>query len=236
MCDTDYGNSNHEKGTLFKEVEKWKLKNEILANETHHFKQEAESLIYQNEIIATQCLSYQSRNDISLFGNIIISVFFEVDNARETDFCLVISTSIGYMTAYSCCQADELYLFDFDTGNEITIGTNSYLIDENICIFNTTDVTVLNYRIQEKKKHFCSLDTYDIVQNEFIKKNLQFEIDHCSDGSCIYTFDSKSLENKTIINGTLVSCDQSSLFGILTGAFSKNDIVMFRCSRVFKSF
>ena len=227
ICKTDHENFIYERNTRFNEVEKWKLDNEILTNKTQNLKQETEGLIYQNEIIAWQCMSIQSENIFSLFGNIIISVFFEVNNARETDFCLGISTNIGYITSQSCCQADELFLLDFDTGNQILMETDSYWMDENICIFNTTGVFDLNYGIQEEnKKHFCSLLTYDLIQNEFDEQNFQFETEHCSHESCKFTFDAESLENKTILNGTLISCDQSSLFGLLTGKFAKNEIVM----------
>ena len=219
---------NHARDTLFSEVERWKLKNEILTNETNYFKQEAAELIYQNDIIATQCLSNQSDKDLLLLGKIIISIFFKVNNARETDFCLGISTSIGYITSQSCCRADELFLFDFDTGNEIFMEIDSYWMDENICIFNKTHISGLNFGIQEEKNHFCSLLTYDVVQNEFDEHNFLFEIEHCSHGSCKFTFDAESLENKTFLNGTLISCDQSSLVGLLTGAFLKNEIFIFR--------
>ena len=219
---------NHARDTLFSEVERWKLKNDILTNETNYFKQEAAELIYQNEIIATQCLSNQSDKDLLLLGKIIISIFFKVNNARETDYCLGISTSIGYITVHSCCQADELFLLDFDTGNEISMETDSYWIDENICIFSTTDVSQLNFLTQEKKTNFCSLLMYDVIQNELHEQKFQFENDECSYGSCIFTFEAESLKNKKILNGTLISCDQSSFLGLFTGEFTfcKNEIIV----------
>ena len=53
-----------------------------------------------------QCSS--SHDSLEPTGHIGISIIRQVENARETDVCIGTSTSVGYITSKSCCQADEI--------------------------------------------------------------------------------------------------------------------------------
>ena len=72
-------------------------------------------------------------------GNIGLSIIRHVENARETDVCVGTSTSLGYITSNSCCQADEMFLFDLENSAEIKIEANSIWIEDHICFINTTE-------------------------------------------------------------------------------------------------
>ena len=81
--------------------------------------------------------SYQ--NSLQPTGYIGISVVRRAENARETDVCFGTSTNFGYITSKSCCQADEMFLFDLESSEEIKIEQNSIWIEDHICFINTTE-------------------------------------------------------------------------------------------------
>ena len=92
-------------------------------------------------------------------GQIGISVIRQVENARETDSCVGTITTSGYITSSSCCQADQMFLFDFENSTEITIDENSIWIEEHICFINTTETF---------KFHFPNLDGTETQSCRFL--------------------------------------------------------------------
>ena len=79
-----------------------------------------------------------TENALKPTGQIGISVIRKVENARETDICVGASTKSGYITSKSCCEVDEMFLFDLENSEEIKIEENSIWIEDHICFINTT--------------------------------------------------------------------------------------------------
>ena len=90
-----------------------------------------------------ECSSAQ--NTLQPAGHIGISVIRKVENARETDVCIGTSTNFGYITSKSCCQVDEMFLFDLESSEEIKIKENSIWIEDHICFINTTETLELYF-------------------------------------------------------------------------------------------
>ena len=90
-----------------------------------------------------ECSSAQ--NSLQPAGHIGISVIRKVENARETDVCIGTSTNFGYITSKSCCQVDEMFLFDLESSEEIEIKENSIWIEDHICFINTTETLELDF-------------------------------------------------------------------------------------------
>ena len=86
-----------------------------------------------------------TENALKPTGHIGISVIRKVDNARETDICVGTSTKSGYITSKSCCQVDEMFLFDLETSEEIKIEENSIWIEDHICFINTTETLEFDF-------------------------------------------------------------------------------------------
>ena len=122
---------------------------------------------------------------------------------------------MGYLTAKSCCQGDQIHLFDQKTYDELTIPQNSIWIDENICYINTTDISKLSVQSLEfEGTQTCSVDVFGV--EEFNEHHFDLEIEQCFDSPCILEIDENMFQNGTILNGTSVSCRQSNQFGIIT--------------------
>ena len=79
-----------------------------------------------------------NQNSLQPAGHIGISVIRKVENARETDVCIGTSTNFGYITSKSCCEVEEMFLFDLENSEEIKIEENSIWIEDHICFINTT--------------------------------------------------------------------------------------------------
>ena len=90
-----------------------------------------------------ECSSAQ--NTLQSAGHIGISVIRKVENARETDVCVGTSTNFGYITSKSCCQVDEMFLFDLESSEEIEIEENSIWIEDHICFINTTETLEFDF-------------------------------------------------------------------------------------------
>ena len=152
-------------------------------------------------------------------GPIIVSFIRHVESARETDACLGTSTNVGYITAKSCCQSDDISLFDLKTFKEIPIAIDSLLIDENICFINTTQSFQFNYSVSEnKKRRTCSMLMYENNLGQFIDQNLEIQIEDCLENTCL--LDLNSYQNQTIFNGTSITCNESTHIGIVTNSQS----------------
>ena len=165
---------------------------------------------------AENCSSKQLRS-ISLepIGSILMSLIRRNEDAQEIDICIGMSTDLGYFTAKSCCQANQKYLFDTITHEELPFAENSIWIEENICLINTTEISKISVpSFKFEGKQTCSVDVFD---GEHFKEHwLDMEINHCFNSSCSLTIDVHFFQNQSILNGTSISCRQSNHFGIIT--------------------
>ena len=184
-------------------------------NETHNLKSQIKDL--QEEVQNAQNCSFNQFENTSIepTGSILISLIRQIEDAQEVDICVGTSTDLGYFTAKSCCQGDRIYLFDQKTYDELTIPENSMWIDENICYINTTDISKLSVEnLEFEGKQTCSVDVFD--DGEFNEHHFDLEIKQCLDSPCLFTIDDNFIGNGTILNGTSISCRQSSQFGTIT--------------------
>jgi len=206
---------------------------EILKNESTNFEREAQLLKSRNENLeqeamtiknaianlrqeAEKCSSKQY-GSISLepFGSILMSLIRRNEDAEEIDICIGMSTDLGYFTAKSCCQANQKYLFDTITHEELAFAENSIWIEENICLINTTEISKISVpSLTFEGKQTCSVDVFD--GEHFKEHRLDMEINHCFNSSCSLTIDVHVVQNQSILNGTSISCRKSNHFGIIT--------------------
>ena len=185
------------------------------ANETHNLKTQIKGL--QEEVQNAQNCSFNQFENTSIepTGSILISLIRQIEDAQEVDICAGTSTDLGYFTAKSCCQGDQIYLFDQKTYDELTIPENSMWIDENICLINTTDISKLSVEnLEFEEKQTCVVDVFD--DGEFKEHHFDLEVKQCFGFPCTYTIDDNLFENGTILNGTSVLCRQSNQFGTIT--------------------
>ena len=174
---------------------------------------------YKNEtdqchIDLQECSSIQ-HDLLTPTGHIGISVIRQVEGARETDSCVGSITSSGYITSSSCCQADQMFLFEFENSTEITFDENSIWIEERICFINTTETFKFHFpTLDSAETRLCTFFAYDESQGEFNEHQLQIETKNCVDSTCSWKID--SLENAKILDGTSIICDGSPHFGIVT--------------------
>ena len=148
-------------------------------------------------------------------GQIGISVIRYVENARETDSCVGTITTSGYITSSSCCQADQMFLFDFENSTEITIDENSIWIEEHICFINTTETFNFHFpTLDSDETKLCTYLAFDDSEGNFNEHQHQIETEYCVDSTCNWNID--SLENVKILVGTSIICEGSPHFGIVT--------------------
>ena len=165
-----------------------------------------------------QCSSGQFQNNLfTSSGNVALSLVREVENSRETDVCLGMSTIFGYVTSNSCCQSSEIFLFDLESSKEIPIEIQSLWIEENICLINTTESFEFNFPITEtEKKQECSMLSYDKNLGQFREQELEIQIEGCFESTCLLDLDPQFLSFQTILNGTSIICKESNYIGIVT--------------------
>ena len=174
---------------------------------------------YKNEtdqchIDLQECSSIQ-HDLLTPTGHIGISVIRQVEGARETDSCVGSITSSGYITSSSCCQADQMFLFEFENSTEITFDEKSVWIEEHICFINTTENFKFHFpTLDSAETRLCTFFAYDESQGEFNEHQVQIETKNCVDSTCSWKID--SLENAKILDGTSIICDGSPHFGIVT--------------------
>ena len=155
-------------------------------------------------------------NVLEPIGNVIISLIRHVENARETDVCLGASTRMGYLTSLTCCQADEIFVLDFDDASEISIEANSYWKEEKICLINTTEIFEYDFPISDRiDQQLCSIVTFDFNTSQLNEFQLEMKVLSCLQKPCLQKMFPESLENQIIFNGTSIQCHQSYL-GIVT--------------------
>ena len=167
---------------------------------------------------ANECSSDQSGyGSLQPTGNVVISLIRQVENAREIDACIGMSTDLGYVTSNQCCHADQLTLFDLETFEEIPIGSNSIWIEEHACLINTTEIQAMNFPTFDiEDAQSCSTLSFDESEGQFTENQLDIEIGKCFDAPCFLKVDSDLFRNGTILNGTSVVCDEANQIGIIT--------------------
>ena len=171
-----------------------------------------EKILLENNL--QQCSSYRPDN-LQPAGHIGISVIRRLENARETDTCVGIITSSGYITSSSCCQADQLYLFEFENSTEIAIEENSIWIEKYICFINTTEAMNFHSPILDgAESQNCALLAFCIDSQDFNEHQIEIKTKDCADSSCNRKID--LVDNAMILEGTTIVCEGSLNFGIVT--------------------
>ena len=167
---------------------------------------------------ANECSSDQSEyGSLQPIGNVVISLIRNVENAREIDACIGMSTELGYVTSKQCCEADQLMLFDLEAYEEIPIGLNSIWNEEHVCFINTTEIEEMNFAtFNNKEPQSCSTLAFDESEGQFIEHQLEIKLKKCFDSPCSFKIDPKLFQNRTILNGTSVVCDEANQIGIVT--------------------
>ena len=180
-------------------VEKEKLKNHLRESRTD-----------------LQECSTNRHDSLQPAGHVGISVIRQVENARETDFCIGTETSSGYITSSSCCQADQMFLFEFENSTEIPVNFgHSVWIEEHICFINTTATFEFHFpALDDAEAQSCTVLAYDDSHGEFNEHQIEIETKSCVDSICNWKMD--SLENAMILDGTFIVCNGSPNFGIVT--------------------
>ena len=164
-----------------------------------------------------ECSSSQ-HNSLQSTGHIGISVVRHVKDARETDLCVGTITSSGYITSSSCCQADQMFLFEFENSTEIAVNMeNSIWIEDQICFINTTDTFKFHFpALDGAETQNCTFLTYDYSQGVFNEHQIEMETKGCVNSTCNWKID--SFENEMIPDGTSIVCNGSLNFGIFTNS------------------
>ena len=148
-------------------------------------------------------------------GHVGISVIRRVENARETDTCIGTETNSGYITSKACCQADQMFLFEFENSTEIAIEENSIWIEEHICFINITSTFKFHFPIlDDADTQNCTILAFDNSQGELIGKQIEVETKNSVDS--FYSLKTDFLDNSMVLDGTLISCNGSSNFGIVS--------------------
>ena len=185
-----------------------------LQQEYDYYKNESERLTQRTKMEQTQC--QPNLLNLQLNSNIEISLIRQIDDTREHDVCLGSLTNFGVITAKSCCQADELFLYDL-TYSKVLIDDKMFWVEDNICFINTTDTFEIDLAItRDDIQQSCLIMTYNNTEEKFDEQIFQLRIDECFENSCIFNIDSELLTNHIILNGTSISCDESRYIGIVT--------------------
>ena len=205
------------------------MKNKALAD-VKDLKHTKEVLMEQINLLQKRCSSNLSQiKVVEPIQNVLVSSILQLNRARQTNHCLGLLVSSGYITSKICCQATEIFLTNLETNSAIEIETNEYLVEDNICLFNITpsyELELSNHYIADKQN--CSILMFDIEDMQFNEYNVEIQINQCHVNPCKILIDPKEFQNKTILNGTSIVCNQSSMFGIVLHsksikAFSHNE-------------
>ena len=183
---------------------------------TDFFKNKTEALTTEVEILKSQNpADVLQANNLLPDENIIISVIRQLDNAREIDYCAGTSTSFGYITASSCCKAQEMFLFDMEKSEDIKIEENSVWLEEHICFINTTETFEFAFSSEDiSEPNICSVVAFDDNEGQF--DEIFIGIQKCFDTACTLPMDSTWFPNRTFLVGSSIVCEESMHFGIVT--------------------
>ena len=207
-------------GQLNKEIEVSRLETLTYKTDMENVKRECDSFIedfdYQT-LFNDTCYCPQEYDDftsqtnfLELNETIIISLIRIIDDSREIDTCSGMSTRFGYLTSKSCCEADELILHNLNNSKDIPIDENVLWIEDSICLINKTEINDFNFTINQNAIYRqCTLSMYDNNQERFNDHKLEFKILGCFDSPCELEIDSNLYQNQTILNGTLIICENS---------------------------
>ena len=211
-----------QKKKIQNDFENCKQESERQTNETQILRNEATELKADLEKwqrkAANKCSLDQSEyGSLQPIGNLVVSIIRHVENAREIDACMGMSTELGYVTSKQCCEADQLMLFDLEAYEEIPIGLNSIWNEEHVCFINTTEIEEMNFAtFNNKEPQSCSTLAFDESEGQFIEHQLEIKLKKCFDSPCSFKIDPKLFQNRTILNGTSVVCDEANQIGIVT--------------------
>ena len=212
-------------------------------NDFESCKQESERQTNETQILIGKCqqrlekCQREAVNDFSSnqtgygslqpTGNVVISFIRQVENAREIDACIGMSTELGYVTSKQCCEADQVMLFDLETYEEIPIGKNSIWTEEHVCFINNTQIQEMNFpNFDNEEVQSCSTLSFDESEGQFIEHQLEIEIEKCFDSPCSLKIDPNLFQNGTILNGTSVVCDEANQIGIITKSKLYFDLIL----------
>ena len=192
----------------------------IAMNETESLKLKKtiiQKLLDESRNKTDQCRQDKRNDDHPLqpTENIIISIIRHLENIREIGFCVGSSTSIGYVTSKSCCLADEFFLTDIESFENIPYGENSIWIAEELCLINTTTLSDFDFpTIGNNETRFCSLITFDQINGVLKERQLSINTNECSDKFCpIATI--PNFQNETIMEGTSLICVDWPQYGVV---------------------
>ena len=188
----------------------------LCQQEALRFKNEIEMYEKQSELRTHECSCNQfGKSSVHPTGDVVISLIRHVEDAREIDACMGMSTNLGYITFNQCCTADNVTLFDLKTYEEVSIEPNSTWIEENICLINTTEIQKMNFPdFDNDVIQTCSVLVFNESKGEFKQQQVEIEIGKCFDEPC--PVNPNLSQSETILNGTSVICGGSSQFGIIT--------------------
>ena len=148
-------------------------------------------------------------------SKIMITSLRHTSNGQEIDLCSAIQTDIGYFTSKSCCQADEIGLFDIETDEDIQAEKNSMWFGEHICFISTSDNANYDFpSLTTTSTALCSINAFDEFIGEFKEHQLELNVKKCFGVPCSTEID--LAKNETILNGSSINCQNSSLFGVIT--------------------
>ena len=216
-CQAYFNNLTQNTGTSFDINEETKSKGQILKKAVLSLKREKEKLSKAIDELKLHCSSVQSSTKfIRPIETVVISLIRQLDNMRETDVCLGTLINSGYITSNLCCQADEILFSSLKTLNDIAIDTKKYFIGDYICLFNTTNTFLPNLSMDNHGTQQCSILTFDDEQEKFDEISIQFKIKSCFENPCELDLIPENFVNKTIFNGTFISCNDSSVTGVIT--------------------
>jgi len=208
--------------TIDEEIKQYKQKNSHLTTQAEKYYQSYQNLKQDFERLTEQLsMKFQINQSENInFQNKGLIMIFRIrktDDARETNACLGTSTTFGVITSNLCCQADEMFFFDAVNSEELYIKNGSVWTEEKICLINTTYNFEIDIPIPDVDvKKLCSIAIYENNQNDFKTREFEIDVSDCFQIACHLEMNSELYENEVILNGTLVQCDQSSYFGIVT--------------------
>ena len=169
----------------------------------------------RNEILEKQILSsFDESHKLKNESTVLIATETQLNQERETGFCLGQSTEFGILTSTTCCLADDLSVIDLKLGNKIDILNNSIWLDEkkNFCFINR--MKNLNVYFQSLNQNGCTIKVYDYYGNNFMNNSTNGHIS-CKNGNCF--LDVQLNENTTILNGSSIICN-NVIFGIVVSS------------------
>ena len=145
-------------------------------------------------------------------SSILISRIENIGKERVINYCLGTQTKFGILTTTVCCQADEIIIFDIVNLKEIAIGVQSIWMNDDVCLINKPNDSVIIFSNLNQASN-CSILIYDHEQEDFAKKDFQFDDSTCSQQSC--DLESYVNQNESLLNGSTIICQDSFIFAMV---------------------